>query len=426
MATTAAKLSGRVAFTYPDFVNFQLGRWFVVLALEMQTVAIGWQVYAITGKPLALGLVGLFQFLPSLLLFLPAGHAADVFPRRTLIALCYVGLTICSLLLLAISFRDPHSVGAIYIVAALLGIVRSFYGPAGRSILPRLVPEEHFPNAVAWASMVFQSATILGPAAGGLIYAAGDRFATFHGRFRGPSAVYLTAFTSAVFATIAILRIKTPTRVVGTGDPGLSRVLVGLQYIWREKLILGSISLDLFAVLLGGATALLPAYAVILKTGPWGLGLLRCAPGIGAVAMAILLAYRPIERRAGATMLWCVAAFGVCTIVFGISRSLAFSLLALVLIGATDMVSVIVRSTLVQIATPDEMRGRVSAVDMIFVGASNDLGGFESGVTAQLFGIVPAVIIGGVGTLLVTALWAWAFPALRNTESFTSMSPRNE
>jgi MFS family permease len=410
MATAAAKLSGRVAFTYPDFVHFQLGRWFVVCALEMQTVAIGWQVFALTARPLALGLVGLFQFLPGLLCFLPAGHAADRFDRKRLIALCYVGMAICSLLLLLISLRQQQSVRAIYGVAALLGFVRAFYGPAGRSILPRLVSEEHFPNAVAWASMVFQSATILGPAAGGLIYAA----------FRRPTAVYGTSCASAIFAIAAILRVKASTKIGPSGeDEGLARVLAGLRYIWREKLILGSISLDLFAVLLGGAAALLPAYAVLLKTGPWGLGILRAAPGVGAVVMAIVVAYRPIRRRAGVTMLWCVVGFGVSTILFGLSRSLTLSLVSLFLVGATDMVSVIVRSTLLQVATPDEMRGRVSAVDMIFVGASNELGGFESGATAQLFGTVPAVVIGGVGTLIVTAIWAWAFPAIRNADSLT-------
>lgn len=418
MATTTDKISGSVAFTYPDFVHFQTGRWFVVCALEMQTVAIGWQVYAITSQPLSLGLVGLFQFLPGLLLFLVTGHAADRFDRKKVIALCYVGFAACSALLLLVSFRDAQSVHAIYGVSVLLGVVRSFYGPAGRSILPRLVSVEHFPNAVAWAGTVFQSATILGPAAGGLIYAASN----------GPSAVYAMSLASSLFATIMILRVKANTKIgpASDSDAGLARVLAGLRYIWREKLILGSISLDLFAVLLGGATALLPIYAVLLKTGPWGLGILRAAPGVGAVAMATVVAYKPIQRRAGAAMLWCVAGFGVCTILFGLSRSLWLSLAALFLVGATDMVSVIVRSTLLQVATPDEMRGRISAVDMIFVGASNELGQFESGLTANLFGTVPAVVIGGIGTLLVTAVWAWAFPVLRKVDSLTGELPRND
>src|SRR5215831_1874996 len=410
MATAAEKLSGRIAFRYPDFVNLQLGRWLVVSALEMQSVAIGWQVYAITGRPFALGLVGLFQFAPGLLLFLAAGHAADRFNRRRLIALCYVGMAVCSALLLAISLREEQSVHAIYGVCILIGIARAFYGPAGRSILPQLVPEEHFPNAVAWSGMVFQSATILGPSAGGLLYAV----------LGGPMLVYSVALACGAFAAIAILRIKADTKSRSPEGAALAATLAGLRYIWREKLILGSISLDLFAVLLGGATALLPVYAVLLNTGPWGLGLLRSAPGVGAVAMAIFFAYRPIRKKAGPAMLWCVAGFGVFTILFGLSRSLTLSLVALFLVGATDMVSVIVRSTMVQVATPDEMRGRVSAVDMIFVGASNELGQFESGLTAKLFGTVPAVVIGGVGTLIVTAVWAWAFPSIRKVDSLTA------
>ena len=409
MATATERLSGRVAFSYPDFIHFQLGRWLVVCALEMQSVAIGWQVYAITGRPLALGLVGLFQFLPGLLLFLVAGHVADRFERRKIIAFCYVGLAICSALLLAISFRTAQSVHTIYTVAVLIGVARAFYGAPSRSILPQLVSEEHFPNAVAWAGTVFQSATILGPTIGGLVYAV----------FRGPSAVYAIACGAAAIGTFSILRIKANTRSRAQGDFSLENVLAGLRYIWQEKLILGSISLDLFAVLLGGATALLPVYAVLLKTGPWGLGLLRAAPGVGAVVTAIVVAYRPIERRAGATMLWFVAGFGVATVLFGVSRSLTLSLISLFLVGASDMVSVIVRGTLIQVATPSEMRGRVSAVDMIFIGASNELGQFESGLTAKLFGVVPAVILGGAGTLVVTALWAWMFPAVRNADRLT-------
>ena len=412
MAATATKLSGAVAFRYPDFVNFQVARWFVVCATEMQSVAIGWQIFAITGRPLDLGLVGLFQFAPVLLLFLIAGHAADRFDRRKLLILCYIGLATCSALLLTESLRGVHTVAPIYAVTGLIGLVRAFYGPAGRSVLPQLVPEEHFPNAVAWAGMVFQSATILGPSAGGLIYAAA----------RGPSAVYAAAMISALFATGSMWFVKAPTKIRSAEEISLARIFAGLHYIWREKLILGSISLDLFAVLLGGATALLPAYAVLLRTGPWGLGLLRSAPGVGAVAMAIFVAYRPIERRAGLTMLWCVGAFGLFTILFGLSRSLPLSLIALFFVGASDMVSVIVRGTLVQLATPDQMRGRVNAVDMIFVGASNELGGFESGATAQLFGTVPAVVLGGIGTLVVASLWAWIFPQIRETDQLATAS----
>jgi MFS family permease len=409
MALAPSKLSGGVAFKYPDFVNLQTGRWFVVCALEMQTVAIGWQVFAITGSTLALGLVNLFQFGPIFLLFLAAGHASDVIDRRKLLGVCYAALAVCSALLILFSIHGLQSVGPIYEVAVLLGIVRAFYGPAGRSILPALVPAEHFPNAVAWAGMILQSANVLGPSLGGLVYAASH----------GPIVVYVASCVSSTIATIAVFRIKADTHIRSGPDPGLRRVLAGLGYIWEKKLLLGAISLDLFAVLLGGATALLPAYAVLLKTGPWGLGLLRSAPGIGGVLMAILVAYKPVERRAGATMLWCVAGFGLFTIAFGISRSLIVSLLSLVFVGAADMVSVIVRATLVQTATPNDMRGRVSAVEMIFIGASNELGGFESGLTAHYFGTIPSVVIGGVGTLLVTGIWACSFPALRQVETLT-------
>jgi len=285
--------------------------------------------------------------------------------------------------------------------------VRVFNGPAGRSLLPQLVPGEVFPNAVACNATVFQAATILGPALGGLLYAA----------FRGPAGVYATTLGTCLLATIALTRINLRPSSRAREEVSARSVLAGLQYIWTHKLILGSISLDLFAVLLGGSVALLQVYArEILHTGPWGLGILRSAPGVGALTMAIALAYRPLRQRVGKVMLTCVAGFGVFTIVFGISRSMTVSLIALLLVGATDMVSVVVRGTLVQVATPDEVRGRVNAVDMIFIGASNELGEFESGLTAHWFGTVTAVIVGGAGTLLVVALWSWLFPDLRNAE----------
>ena len=407
-----SRTDGRVAFTYPSFVRFQLARFCVVLATEMQSVAVGWQVYEITRRPLDLGLVGLAQFLPGILLFLIAGHVADRYDRRKLIVLCYAGFALCSGLLLFATVRGVHSVFPIYVVLVLLGVVRSFSGPVSRALLPQLVPEEHFPNAVAWASSVFQCAAILGPALGGIIYAI----------FRGPAAVYALAMFAAVAAVVALLRMETRERPRQREPINLTTVLAGFRYIWRAKLILGSISLDLFAVLLGGAVALLPVYArEILLTGPWGLGLLRTAPGVGAAAMAVFLAHRPMRRKAGLIMLWCVAGFGVFTILFGLSRSLVLSLIALFLAGATDMVSVIVRAIVIQVATPDEMRGRVNAVDMVFIGASNEFGEFESGLTAQWFGTVPAVVLGGIGTLVVTALWAWVFPELRKAEQITSL-----
>ena len=411
------RLAGRVAFTHPDFVSYTLARFFIVLSLEMLSVAVGWQVYEITHRPLDLGYVGLAQFLPGFALFLFAGHAADLFERRRLLMWCYAGFALCSALLLLISWRAPHSVRLIYAVLVLLGAVRSFNFPASRAILPQLVPEEHFPNAVAWNSSIFQIATIAGPALGGIVYAI----------FRGPNTVYAIAVSISILAMAMTMRIKILTAVRSQEPVSLRTVFAGFRFIWDKKLILGSISLDMFAVLLGGAVALLPVYArEILHTGPWGLGLLRSAPGVGAAVMAIVVAHRPIRRRAGMAMLLCVAGFGVFTIAFGISHSLILSLIALFLCGASDMVSVIIRATLIQIATPDEMRGRVNAVDMLFIGVSNELGEFESGFTAQWFGTVPAVVIGGIGTLVVIGIWAWLFPELRKADQLTvaELAPR--
>ncbi len=405
--------SGRVAFTYPDFQRYQIARFCIVTSLEMLSVAVGWQVYDITHRALDLGLVGLAQFLPGFFLFLASGHAADRFDRRRLLMLCYAGFALCSGLLLAVSRVRGESVYPIYLVLVLLGIVRAFNGPVSRSLLPQLVPEQHFPNAVAWNSSIFQTATILGPALGGLVYAFS----------RGASAVYATAFLVSLAAVLSTFRIRLRMKPAQREEINWTTVLAGLRYIWRQKLILGSISLDMFAVLLGGSVALLPVYArEILHTGPWGLGLLRSAPGIGATIMAILLAHRPLRRHVGATMLWCVAGFGVFTIIFAVSRSIALSMIALLFVGATDMVSVVIRGTLVQLGTPDSMRGRVNAVDMLFIGVSNEFGEFESGVTAHWFGTVPAVVLGGIGTLIVIAIWAGIFPELRKAEEITSVS----
>ncbi|MCU1270909.1 MAG: major facilitator superfamily transporter [Acidobacteriaceae bacterium] len=402
--------AGLSAFRHLDFTLYQLGRFFVVAGLEMLSVAVGWQVYEITRRPLDLGYVGLAQFLPNVFLFLLAGHAADRFNRKSILLLCNLAFAGCCALLIEITHRGPHNAKPIYVVLVLLGIVRSFNSPAGRSLLPLLVPVEVFPNAVAWNATMFQAATILGPALGGFLYAL----------FGGPAGVYGVSVVACGIATVALVRIRARTSVRQKEEFTVRTVLAGLHYIWTHKLILGATSLDLFAVLLGGAVALLPVYArEILRTGPWGLGLLRASPGVGASVMAILLAYRPLRQRVGKIMLFCVAGFGVFTIVFGLSHSLVLSLISLVLVGASDMVSVVVRGTLVQIATPDAVRGRVNAVDMIFIGASNELGEFESGVTAHWFGTVPAVILGGAGTLIVVALWAWLFPELRDADKLT-------
>src|SRR5580658_7436384 len=404
MPAPADPRAGRAAFTHPAFVLFQIARFLIVVAVEMQAVAVGWQVYEITKRPLDLGYVGLAQFLPAILLFPVSGHASDRFERRHVLSACYAGFAVCFALLLILAQRGVHSVTSIYVVLILLGVVRSFNGTASRSILPQLVPEEHFPNAVAWNATTFQTATILGPSLGGILYAA----------FHGPSAVYAAAMLTAVGALISTFRIKARQAARKREPMTMKTVFAGLHFIWREKLTLGAISLDLFAVLLGGAVALLPVYArEILHTGPWGLGLLRTAPGVGAALMAVALAHRPLRGRAGPVLLWSVAGFGICTILFGVSTSLVLSLISLICLGAADMVSVIIRATLVQLRTPDEMRGRVMAVDMVFIGTSNELGQFESGITAQWFGTVPAVMLGGIGTLVVIALWAWMFPALR-------------
>jgi MFS family permease len=404
--------AGVAVFGFQNFRLFQIARFCMVLALEMQSVAVGWQIYEITHSALDLGYVGLAQFLPGILLLLVTGQIVDKFDRRAILVLCYCGYVLCSTLLLIVALRGTKTVGLIYCILVLIGVVRSFNGPVSRAILPQLVPQNHFPSAVAWTSSVYQTATILGPAAGGVVYAA----------FHGPAFVYAASSAAASVAAFATMQIKTTPKTRNREPVNRDSMLAGFRYIWREKLILGSISLDLFAVLLGGAVALLPVYArEILQTGPWGLGLLRSAPALGAASMALTLAYRPMRRNAGRTMLWCVAGFGVFTILFGISHSLALSLIALVFVGATDMVSVIVRATLIQVHTPDEMRGRVNAVDMIFIGASNEFGQFESGVTAHWFGTVPAVVLGGIGTLLVTALWAWRFPELRNADRLTDV-----
>jgi MFS family permease len=412
MPTTADARAGRAAFTHPGFVLFQIARFLIVAAVEMQAVAVGWQVYEITKRPLDLGYVGLAQFLPAILLFPISGHASDRFERRHVLSVCYAGYAVCFALLLALVERGVPSIRSIYVVLVLIGVVRSFNSTASRSILPQLVPPEHFPNAVAWNASIFQASTILGPAFGGILYAA----------FHGPAVVYGIALLTAVGATISSFKIKPEVKVRPREPMTLKTVFAGLHFIWRKKLILGAISLDLFAVLLGGAVALLPVYArEILHTGPWGLGLLRTAPGVGAAIMAVLLAHWPLRGRSGPTLLWAVAGFGIFTILFGVSRSLTLSLVALLLLGASDMISVIIRGTLTQLATPDEMRGRVTAVDMIFIGTSNEFGQFESGVTAQWFGTVPAVVLGGIGTLVVIAVWAWLFPELRQAGELTSI-----
>jgi MFS family permease len=400
-------LEPRVAFRYPNFRFYMTARFLAVVSSEMISVAVGWQIFGLTHRPLDLGLVGLAQFAPGVLLFLIAGHTADQYARQAILKICYSAFGLCAVALLTFSVQGITSVWPIYAVLLANGVIRAFQGPAGQAFLPQLVAPEHFPNAVTWGSTFFQTATILGPIAGGLIY----------GLASIPAPVYGCATVGYVIAVLLLWAIHPKIATREKVEQPVGVILEGIRYIWRSKLIFGCMSLDLFAMLLGGATALLPVYASeILHTGAFGLGLLRAAPGVGAVAVALLLAHYPLRRRAGLSMLYCVFGFGVFTIVFGLSHSLALSLIALMLSGAFDMVSVIVRSTLIQLTTPDEMRGRVSAVYMLFIGASNQLGQFESGITAQWFGTVPAVVLGGVGTIAVVLAWNWLFPVLRRVD----------
>jgi MFS family permease len=397
-----------VVFRYRNFLYHCGARILWVLASEMLAVAVGWQIYGLTHRPLDLGLVGLAQFLPGIVLFLIAGHTADHVSRKGILETCMGGYALVSVLLYVFAASGLKTVYPIYLVLLLNGTARTFSMPASQALLPTLVAEEHFPQAVAWASSGLRAANIFGPVAGGLLY--------------GATASPLPVYALATIAYLVALLLYSRLRVKGSGRPRRERarsaamVFEGLRYIWQNKFVLGAISLDLFAVLLGGAVALLPAYARdILKVGAMGLGMLRSAPGVGAIGMALLLAHRPLGRRQGTIMLWCVFGFGIFTVVFGFSRSVALSLVALALTGAFDMVSVVVRSTMVQLRTPDHMRGRVSAVNMLFIGASNEFGQFESGITAQWFGTVAAVVLGGIGTIVVVAAWTWLFPELRET-----------
>jgi MFS family permease len=378
----------------------------------MQSVAVGWQVYELTHRALDLGFVGLAQFLPGICLFLVTGNVADRVPRQRIVRFCAGGFSLCSALLLLFTLRHVSTPYPLYAALLLNGTVRAFNAPASQAFLPLLVPREVFQNAVAWNASVFQTATIAGPMLGGLLY----------GLSGTPLPVYALAvgFYLTAFVFYGFLKLTPAAKIFAARTSGV--LLEGLRYIWRTKIILGASSLDLFAVLLGGAVALLPVYArEILHVGATGLGVLRAAPGLGAVLTSLALARWPLERRAGLAMLCCVFGFGVFTVAFGFSQNLALSLVMLFLIGASDTISVIVRSTMLQLSTPDEMRGRVSAVNMVFIGASNEVGQFESGITAQWFGAVPAVVLGGVGTILVVLVWAGMFPSLRNLDRLNAI-----
>ena len=392
-------------FRIRDFRLIMMARACSSLALPMVMVAVGWNVYDLTHDPLQLGYVGLTLFLPQILLTLPAGHVADLVDRRLILLIAFSLLTLVAALLASFVLLGVRDVTPIFAVLLLYSCANSFMRPASTSLLPMVVPKEQLPSAVAWNSSTWQMAGTVGPALGGVLYGF------------GAEAVYCTATLLMLIAVTILFRLS-PRPPLAQGDSHwLERLFAGVKFVRRRPILLGAISLDLFAVLLGGATALLPIFARdILSVGPWGLGLLRSAPAVGAVLCGVFLAQYPLKRRAGLAMFLCVAGFGVGTIVFGLSRFLPLSLFALFCMGACDMVSVYVRQSLVQLNTPDEMRGRVTAVTMVFIGASNELGEFESGVTASWFGTVPAVVIGGIGTLLVVAIWSLAFRALRKVD----------
>jgi MFS family permease len=411
MTAPALPVLTRHIYRHRPFALFWGGRGCSSVAYQIQGVAVGWQVYDLTRDPLALGLVGLAQFLPALLLALPAGHVVDRYPRRTVYRLCLAVEAMGSLLLALGSATGRLDVWGIYLLAALFGASRAFEHPAQASLLPGLVPRESFGRAVAWNSSVGQTATLLGPTLGGLIYAL------------GPGVAYAASAAGFLAARMLIAALPQPRVEAAREKPTLRSVFSGLAFIRAERAILGAISLDLFAVLLGGAVALLPVYARdILHTGSVGLGLLRSAPAVGGLCVGIALAFFPLARHAGWTMFAAVAVFGLATCVFAVSRDFTLSCAALAVLGGADMISMFIRGSFVQLSTPDEMRGRVSAVNAIFIGTSNQLGEFESGVTAAWFGTEAAVLVGGIGTLVVVALWLMLFPQLRRIDRLTPRS----
>ena len=406
--------SRRALLANREFTRFLAARFLATLAVQMQTVAVGWQVYQVTRNPLDLGLVGLSQFLPFVLLILPAGHLADSRDRRRILGACFALECACALLLLAFAAHGLESARPVFAVMVLFGIARAFAMPTGQALLPNLVPRAQFGTAVALNSSTWQVATIAGPALGGIVY---------------------LAVAQVVYASVAVLLAIAAIMVFGLREggrdeariaepPGWQSLLSGLRFVRSRRLVLGAISLDLFAVLFGGATALLPVYAAdVLHVGPAGLGWLRTAPGIGAALCGLAIGLRPLTQRVGRWMFGGVIVYGLATLVFGASTSFWLSLGALGAMGDGDMVSVYVRHLLVQLETPDEIRGRVSAVNAVFIGASNELGEFESGVTAAWFGTVPAVIVGGCATLAVAGLWSRLFPELARMDRFPGAGP---
>ncbi|WP_296789289.1 MFS transporter [Variovorax sp.] len=394
------------------FMQMWVARLFGTAASQMLLVAIGWHMYYLTNSAWDLGLVGLYQFVPALLLALLAGHVVDRHHRGRIVAACFAVQGLVALALLFAVLRGHDSRALLLGLSLVLGAVRAFQMPAQQALTPMLVPPVMLARAMAFSSAGMQGAIIGGPALGGLLFVA------------GMAVVYGASVLFFVVACALVLRLRYAYVPKAREPVTLGTVFAGVNFIWNRKPVLGAVSLDLFAVLLGGAVALLPIYAKdILHTGPWGLGLLRGAPAVGALVMSIALTRRPIERRVGRALLMAIALFGLCMVVFGISRSFIVSLIALAVSGGADMVNVVIRQTLVQLETPDAMRGRVSAVNSIFIGASNQLGEFESGATAALLGPVGSVVVGGVGTMLVALTWFRLFPSLAQRDRLVVAAP---
>ena len=421
VAEAGTEISAGSAFLSRDFRLYQTARLLVILGAEAQYTAVAWQVYQITHSPFFLGLTGLTLFAPVILFMLAAGHVADRYDRRAIILVCYAAQACCTLALMRFALHPNGRIWPIYAVLFGVGTGRAFSSPASSAFLPSLIPKHHFVNAVTWGAIVFQIANIAGPSVGGLLFTL--RLTGLLSPWNGAAAVYTFSLVTLLAFLVLVGMMRTcPVRVVKNAF-NLETMLAGFRYVVRAKLLLGSISLDLFAVLLGGATALMPIFATdILHGGPRALGLLRAMPALGALVILLWMIFWPIRRNSGKIMLVCVAVYGTATLVFGLSHAIWLSLLALVVVGASDMVSVVIRASILQLATPPGMRGRVSAVNGLFIGASNELGGFESGVTAAWWGAVRAVVVGGIGSLIVTGLASTLFPALRQIDELTTES----
>lgn len=415
MSDETQAAGGLTIFQEPAYARFWFVRICSTLSFQMVAVAVGWQVYALTHSTFALGMVGLVQFLPMLILTLVAGHVADRFDRKSIMCVCQVVECLTVSVLAVSSYLHRLHPAGIFLAVAAIGAARAFEFPATQALLPGLVEIAKVPQAIAWSTSANQTSSIVGPALGGLLYAFGAQVP-----YGSCACLYATA---ALLSSLIVPRRRAPEK----GPVTAQSIFSGIHYIREHNNILGAISLDLFAVLLGGATALLPAYARdVLHTGPWGLGLLRLAPAVGALSTSIFLAHHPIRKRAGPRMFAAVMLFGAATISFALSRNILLSMGILCVLGAADVISVVVRTSLVQLETPDEMRGRVSAVNALFIGTSNQLGEFESGITASWFGLIPATIFGGVGSIVVALIWMGWFPGLRKLESIAGPAADKE